>query len=170
MLDLPFGLNLRIATEADTPFMVQLYRTTRQDIQQINQDEEFLTAFINMQFNAQKAGYSQQFPNAIYWVVALHSACIGKITLDFSSDVVHLIDFAIHPTYQNKGYGQAVIKSLQVAAQKVSAPLLISAAKDNYLAIKLYRQLGFNLDDSSPSEMYQRMIWYPDSIKEYSFC
>ena len=44
MLDLPLGLNLRIAAEADTPFLAQLYRTTRQDLQQINQSEEFLDA------------------------------------------------------------------------------------------------------------------------------
>ena len=169
MLDLPLGLNLRIAAEADTPFLAQLYRTTRQDLQQINQSEEFLVAFINMQFNAQKTGYSQQFPNAIYWVVELHDLAIGKVTLDFTSDLVHLIDFAIDPKFQNKGYGQAVVQSLQMAAQKVAAPLLISVAKDNYLAVKLYKQLGFTFDASSPSAMYQRMIWYPESIKQYSF-
>lgn len=169
MLKLPNGLNLRLATPGDTTFMADLYRTTRQDLQHINQDQESINAFINMQFNAQQKSYSQQFPNAIYWVIELHEKPIGKVTLDFSPDVVHLIDFALLPNMQNKGYGQAMIKSLQVAAQKVAAPLLISAAKDNQRAIKLYSQLGFTFEDSSPSPLYQRMVWQPESTKAFSF-
>ncbi len=167
--NLPNGLNLRFAEGKDQSFLHSLYRSTRHDLLLMHQDAELVDAIIAMQFEAQTQGYAQQFPEAIYWIVELNNKCIGKVAVDFSSDCVHIVDLALLPQYQNQGYGQSLISALKDAAKKVATPLLISTAKDNTRALFLYKKMGFILDDSSPSALYQRLIWYPESIKSYSF-
>lgn len=166
--NLPYGLNLRFSEGKDQSFLQELYRSTRSDLLLMHQDEDVVDAVIAMQFEAQAKGYAQQFPNAIYWIVELNATRIGKVTVDFSSECVHIVDLALLPEYQNKGYGQSLVSALKAAAKKVAAPLLISTAKDNTRALFLYKKMGFILDDSSTSVFYQRLIWYPESIKSYS--
>ncbi len=62
MLQLPDGLFVRPATARDQLFLAQLFESTRQDLQLIDQSAEATAALMDLQFRAQTQGYAQQFP------------------------------------------------------------------------------------------------------------
>ncbi|MCX4029330.1 GNAT family N-acetyltransferase [Endozoicomonas sp. SM1973] len=164
-LKLPQGLAIRPAVASDKPFLQSLYHSTRNDLQYINADGEFISELIDQQFQAQKAGYGNMFPNACYFIIEKQQQAIGRITLDFTNEIIHIIDIAFIPEAQGKGYGKGAIQALQVAAGKTCAPLLLSVYANNWTAKNLYLKLGFQIEQSIPP--YERMIWYP-TIKEMS--
>jgi len=159
--DLPHGLGLRPATPADQPFVQTLYASTRDDLRLIDGEQEFVESIIEMQFRAQSMGYGDQHPNAMYFVVEKLGEPIGRVTLDFGPNAVHVVDIAFIRQARGKGYGKAVLQVIQVTAGKLRAPVVLSVAKDNLIARRLYQQLGFQLEETGA--LYDHLIWYPDA-------
>lgn len=156
---LPNGLGLRPAGPADQPFIQSLYASTRQDLWMAEGEPEYIQSVIDMQFNAQSMGYGDQFPNAMYFVVEKLNEPIGRVTIDFDKDLVHIIDIAFVPLARNKGYGTTVIDAIQKVAGQIKAPVLLSVAVTNTQARQLYERMGFSHYQSG--EGYERLIWYP---------
>lgn len=153
------GISLRPATSSDKYFINTLYRSTRDDLRLIDGDEDFVETLIEQQCYAQTLGYENMFPHAFYFIVEKQQQSIGRVTLDFSNDTVHLIDIAFIPEARNKGYGESVLRALQLAAAKSCSSLILSVHQANWTAKKLYKKLGFNIDGSYPP--YERMVWFP---------
>ncbi|WP_163833575.1 GNAT family N-acetyltransferase [Spartinivicinus ruber] len=164
-LKLPQGLVIRPATDADKYFLKLLYHSTRSDLQYINAHGEFISELIAQQYQAQTVGYSNMFPNACYFIIEKQQQSIGRVTLDFTNEVIHVIDIAFILEARGKGYGKGVIQALQIAAGKTCAPLLLSVYANNWAAKNLYLKLGFQVEQSATP--YERMIWYP-TVKEMS--
>ncbi|MBG0758306.1 GNAT family N-acetyltransferase [Vibrio cidicii] len=162
-LILPDGLHVRPSRPTDKPFIENLHREVRQDLQLIEGEQDFIESIVEMQFRAQTQGYGDQFPNAMYFIIEKHHEPIGKATLDFGSNEVRLIDLAFLPKACGLGFGQAVIQSFQKAAAQVGAPMTLSVLRSNIGAKQLYHRLGFELEASKPP--YELLIWYPPAIK-----
>lgn len=160
LASLPEGLGMRPAGPADQPFLASLYSSTRDDLRLIDGEKEFVDSIVDMQFRAQGIGYGHQYPNAMYFIVEKQRDRIGKVTLDFGPNAVHVVDIAFIPAARGKGYGKGVLQAIQMAAGMSKAPVVLSVAKDNYPARQLYTQLGFRLEEAGT--MYDRLIWYPD--------
>ena len=160
---MPYGLGLRPAMPKDQPFLEDLHRTCRDDLQLIEGDKEFVEAIIAMQFNAQNVGYGTQYPNAMYWIVEKQGQNIGKATIDFGSNFVHLVDLAFIPEARGKGFGRAVLESIQHTSKQVGAPMSLSVLQSNVSAKKLYLSLGFVVE--SVSSPYEMLVWYPPAEK-----
>ena len=159
--NLPDGLVLRPANPTDQAFIESLYASTRDDLRLIDGEREFVESIIDMQYRAQTQGYGDQHPNALYFVAEKQGERIGRVTLDFTADRVHIIDIAFVPAVRGKGYGTTVLQAVQQAAATIKAPVSLSVASANLMAKQLYARLGFRIEESS--EMYERMIWYPDA-------
>ncbi len=158
---MPLGLSARPAHPSDNPFIEMLHRSTRQDLQLIEADQDFIDTLIDMQFSAQNIGYGTQFPEAMYWIIEKQQQRIGKASLDFGRNVVHLIDLAFIPEARGKGYGRAVLESFQQTAKQIKAPMSLTVLQTNVVAKKLYHSLGFIVESVSPP--HELMVWYPPS-------
>lgn len=158
---LPSGLRLRPQRDADAPFMAALYNSTRDDLRMAIAENDFIEELIEMQFRAQREGYGQQFPNAMYFIVERHNEPIGRVAVDFGPNEVRMIDLALIPPARNKGLGTDVIRALQAAANKARAPLTITVMKDNPRAALLYTSLGFRIEQQTQS--HALMAWYPQA-------
>ena len=55
-LTIPDGLYLRPSTAADKPFLEKLHHSTRQDLQFIDGEQDFIESIVEMQFKAQTPG------------------------------------------------------------------------------------------------------------------
>ncbi len=157
--NLPDNLGVRPAMAADKPFLETLYHSSRDDLRLANAENDFIESLIEQQFQAQQAGYGDSFPNAMYFIVEKQGERIGKVTIDFGSNEIRLIDFALIKAAQGKGLGRSVIQILQHAAEQSRAPLVLSVLSTNIPAKKLYYTLGFQLHHSDM--MYDLMVWYP---------
>jgi len=128
-ISLPSGLNLRPQRDADAAFVAKLYNSLRDDLRLAVAEADFIEELIEMQFRAQREGYGQQFPNAMYFIVESHHEQIGRVAVDFGQNEVRMIDLALIPAARNKGHGTAVIRALQMAANKVRTPLTLSSCR-----------------------------------------
>jgi len=159
--NLPENLGIRPAMDTDKPFLETLYYSSRDDLRLANAESDFIETLIEQQFQAQQSGYGNTFPNAMYFIVEKHGERIGKVTIDFGSNEIRLIDFALVRAARGKGLGRSIIQILQHAAGQSRAPLVLSVLSTNIPAKKLYYSLGFQLQESDM--MYDLMAWYPSS-------
>ncbi|MDT4329290.1 GNAT family N-acetyltransferase [Methylomonas sp. MED-D] len=155
----PAGLNLRPQRDNDATFLAGLYHSLRDDLRLLDAERDFVEELIEMQFRAQREGYGQQFPNAMYFIIEIHSQAVGRVAVDFGHNEVRLIDLALLPAARNRGHGRAVIRALQQAAGQAHAPLTLVAALDNPGALAFYAKLGFGLARTSDS--HALLVWYP---------
>ncbi len=153
------GVTIRPASSADRTFLETLYHGTREDLRLADAEPEFIDNLINIQFNAQQAGYGEMFPNAMYFVVEKLHELIGRITVDFGSNEIRVIDIAFIPQARGKGFGEIVLRAMQKAAAEARAPLTLTVQPTNFFAKRLYHKLGFHILRAAP--MAEQLIWYP---------
>ncbi|ATD10049.1 GNAT family N-acetyltransferase [Pseudoalteromonas piscicida] len=159
----PDGLYVRPSKPEDKGFLESLHHSTRQDLQLIDGDKDFIESIIEMQFKAQSNGYGDQFPNAMYFIIEKHHERIGKATIDFGNNEVRLIEIALIPQARGLGLGAAVVQSFQQAAAQSGVPMTLSVLQDNYNAKRLYQKLGFKIE--SIKAPYELLIWYPPALR-----
>lgn len=153
------GLHIRPARGSDQPFLEQLYRETREDLRLLDAETDFIESLIEMQMHAQTAGYGTAYPDALYYIVEKHGERIGRVTVDFGANEIHVLDLALIRPARNLGYGAAVLNAVQLAAAKVMAPVSLSVDHHNLRAKQFYFRLGFRCEAvQGPAE---RWAWYP---------
>ena len=100
--------------EGDAAFLSRLYCDTRRNEVAAwgwapAQEELFLT----MQFDAQRRGYRQRYPNAVGRIVRIAETDAGRLLVNEESSAMHLIDIALLEEYRNRGIGTHLIHELQ---------------------------------------------------------
>ncbi|MET0968515.1 MAG: GNAT family N-acetyltransferase [Tardiphaga sp.] len=109
---------------------------------------QMLSAMLDQQFRAQKAGLSHISPDAGEFLIARDNAPVGRVVVDLASDAtgitLRLIDIAIVETARGQGIGSDVIGTFARAAQAQRATsMTLSVLKTNSRARQLYERLGF---------------------------
>lgn len=160
---LPAGLAIRPERSADKGFIENLYRATREDLRLLDAEPDFIEALIEMQFKAQRQGYGDQHPDAMYFIVESHFEPVGRLALSMGPNEVRIIDIAFLPAARGKGFGKGVIQALQMTAQKVPAPLTLLVMHGNVQAARLYASLGFRPEQQNDTHVL--MVWYPQADK-----
>lgn len=158
---LPAELHLRPQRDGDQVFLASLFESTRGELRLIDAAPDFIEELIELQFRAQREGYGAQFPNAMYFIVEWQGQSVGRAAVDFGPNEIRLIDLALLPAARGKGLGANVIRALQMAAAKASAPLTLTVAQNNPRAAQLYAGLGFHLEAHSPT--HALLAWYPQA-------
>jgi len=102
----------------------------------------------------------------MYFIIEKQQQPVGKATIDFSDNLVHLIDIALIPQARGQGFGKAILQSFQHCAAQIAAPMLLSVELHNNIAKQLYQSLGFTTKSVQPP--YERMIWYPPALRSFS--
>lgn len=155
------GISIRPARASDQPFIASLFRSTRDDLQMLNAEQGFIDALIDQQHEAQMQGYGDQFPNAMYFIVEKINEPIGRVTIDFGSNEVRIVDLALIPAARGKGFGSSILRGIQQAAGVTGAPVTLSVQANNIGAQQLYARLGFQLTEIG--EMHHMMSWFPSA-------
>lgn len=154
------NVRLRPATTADQAQLSQLFHQTRNFIHEyLDAEYDYKQSLIEQQESFRTIGYQNQYPNALDFVIEHQNTFVGRVTLDFSAERIHLIDIALIKDAQGKGFGEAVIKDIQAAASSSGAPVSLSLSIENIYAYKLYRKMGFITE--SQHGAFQRMTWHP---------
>jgi ribosomal protein S18 acetylase RimI-like enzyme len=139
------GLAFRVATDADLPFMSQVYASTRaEELALTSWAEAQKTAFLDMQFRAQHAHYQQHYPQADWLVVMSGAEDIGRLYIERWPSQHRIIDIAFLPAHRRKGFGAALLSDLIDEASAVGKAVSVHVEKHNR-AMQLYRRLGFTV-------------------------
>ena len=138
------AIELRPVRASDEGFLLRVFSSTREPERYVAhwEDEEW-SAFVRMQFDAQRRHYQTHFPDAKHRVVLRDGEPVGRIWVLRTRDEIRLLDVAILPEHRGCGIGTYLIRSLQADARAAGVPLRHSVELDNRGARRLYERLGF---------------------------
>jgi ribosomal protein S18 acetylase RimI-like enzyme len=154
-------LFLRPATSDDDAFSFQVYASTRADeMAAVPWTDEQKHAFLEMQFNAQRASYLQNRPQAEWLIVVRDEQPIGRMIVDRSADAICLMDIALLPEHRNAGIGSKFIKELMDEAEASGKKMTLHVESYNP-AFRLYTRFGFK--EVREEGFYLAMEWSPGS-------
>ncbi|GAB4527171.1 MAG: GNAT family N-acetyltransferase [Roseibium sp.] len=137
------GIAYRGIHDGDLPFLIALYRSTREsELARTPWSEDQKQAFIGMQFQAQHQHYQTHYPNALWLIVERNGQAVGRLYLERWSGEHRIIDIALLPEVRGGGIGNAILLDLIDEANAAGKSLSIHVEKENP-AMRLYRRLGF---------------------------
>lgn len=153
------GLTCRPMTGDDLPFLFGLYAATRsEEVAGTGWPPETQVAFLRQQFDAQHHHYTTYYPDADWWVVEQEGAAVGRLYVEEWPSQFRIIDIALMPEAQGKGFGTALITDLFERARGNGKNVSIHVEKNNP-AMRLYHQLGFT--KAEDKGVYDLMEWSP---------
>jgi ribosomal protein S18 acetylase RimI-like enzyme len=155
------GLALRPETEADVPFLFQLYASTRREelAPLTDWSEAQKIAFLESQFAAQRQHYLIHYANSAFDIIERHGVPAGRLYVDRQERTLLIVDIALLPAWRGRGLGTALIETLFAEARVAGKEVSISVEKYNP-AQRLYRRLGFR--PYAEDDVYWFMYWSPD--------
>jgi len=163
--DLPAGVTLRPITDADLPFLAELYASTRrEEVAKTPWSEEERESFLRWQFEAQHQHYREHYPDCAFEVIELSppeggpSVPVGRLYVDRWESEIRLVDIALLPAHRGHGIGSALLSRLLAEGRASGKPVSIHVESNNP-ALHLYRRLGFEHVDSNG--VYYLMRWTP---------
>jgi len=156
------GLSLRPETDADLPFLMQIFASTRaEELTLIPWTEDEKRAFLVHQFSAQRKHYRSYFPDAAYDVLERDGTPIGRLYVDERQTRVHILDIALMPDWRGDGVGTAIIGAIQDYAGGRGKGADIFVERINP-AKSLYDRMGFKV--IREEEIYLEMDWTPNGV------
>ena len=153
------GLSRRPEADADEAFLRALYAGIRApELAPLPWDEAARAAFLRQQFDAQRAHYRREFPQAAFDVLLRGGSPVGRLYLDRSGPEWHLLDIALTPEQRGRGLGTALLRALLAEAGEAGKPVLLHVETFNP-ARRLYDRLGFL--PLGGDGVYLPMVWTP---------
>jgi GNAT superfamily N-acetyltransferase len=142
-LDLPAGVTLRPAIDADLPFLCRLYASTREEeLASTDWPQEQKDAFLRQQFEAQHAWYREQYAGASFDVVEVDGEPAGRLYVDRWPREVRIVDISLLPQHRGRGLGGTLLAALFAEADAAGKPVSVHVERFNP-ALRLYGRLGF---------------------------
>jgi [ribosomal protein S18]-alanine N-acetyltransferase len=84
--------------------------------------------------------------NDCYALWTFNNILAGYLVLMDVIDETHLLNIAVKPDLQNKGFGGILIKkTIEIARNKLHTSVLLEVRPSNFSALRLYEKFGFYL-------------------------
>ena len=152
------GISLRAETDDDIGFIRGLYASTRATEMAYLQHlgEAQVSAFINMQFEAQRAHYREHYPGARFDVIEFDGQAIGRLYLAEVENEIRLMDIVLLPEMRNRGIGGDLTRAVLAFARGTGWKVTLHVEEENP-AKRLYDRLGFEV--VGEQTFYKKMAW-----------
>jgi ribosomal protein S18 acetylase RimI-like enzyme len=153
------GLALRPATEADEPFLLRVYASTREEeLALVPWTDEQKSAFVGMQFAAQSAHYATHYAGMSADVVLVDGDPAGRLLVARWATEIRIVDVTLLPAFRGRGAGGELVAELMDEATEMAKRLSVHVERENR-ARGLYERLGFR--PVGDAGVYLRMEWDP---------
>jgi ribosomal protein S18 acetylase RimI-like enzyme len=137
------GVTYRTMTEADLPFVAELYASTRrEEVAQTGWPREVREAFLAQQHRAQHSDYSRNYADAEWLIVEHGGEPVGRLYWRERPGAFEVIDISLLPAARGRGIGGAILRDGLEQARAAGKPVTIYVEKMNR-ARRLYERLGF---------------------------
>ena len=135
-------VTLRPATDADAPFLRDVYASTRtEELAQVDWTDEQKAAFLSSQFAAQDAHY-RGYPGATFEVVLVDGQPVGRCYVARWAEELRVVDISVLPEHRGQGIGRELLGDLLAEAARTGVKVSVHVEKLNR-ARTLYERLGF---------------------------
>lgn len=151
--------SLHPAVASDRPFLVELYAVTRAaELSIVPWTDEQRGTFLDLQFRAQDNDYHSRYPTASFDVVLADGEPVGRLYVDRSEELIHLIDIAVIASWQHRGIGTVLLADLLDEAMRSDRSVVLFV--DSASPVRAwYERLGFAA--SGEHGIYTQMTWRP---------
>jgi ribosomal protein S18 acetylase RimI-like enzyme len=150
---------LRAETGEDEALSLAIYGATRADeMAMVSWTDEQKQGFLRMQFEAQRAHYRAQMPDADYSIVEVGGEAVGRLYVDRRADEIRIVDVALLPHARGKGIGKALLDPILEEARARGLRVSLHVEPDNP-ARAWYDRLGFEVVGEAGA--YLKMEWSP---------
>lgn len=158
------ALQWRRETSADRDFLLRLFIAIRGP--EFKELPDILRlSLLEQQFCMQWSSYLNRYSNDGFGILEHHGETIGKLYLAEDQTGIHIVDIALLPEWQNRGFGTSVLKHLCDLAAQNGSTLTLSVFASNP-ALSLYHRIGFR--EIAQSAGYLQMQWHPYSAQPHS--
>lgn len=153
-----FGVNYRVMTDGDLPFVAALYATTRaEEVAVTGWPPAVQAAFLDQQHRAQHAHYRSAYPDGEWLLIEQAGEPVGRLYLARQDGALLIVDISLLPALRGSGLGTAILTDLLGSE---SGPVELHVEYRNP-ARRLYERLGFALVDEEEGAIHHRMIRPP---------
>jgi ribosomal protein S18 acetylase RimI-like enzyme len=153
----PVALTFRQVGPDDEPLLFALFAAIRSEELQLGAwDPAQRAHMLQMQFEAQRAGYRLQFPGASERLILHDEVPVGWVVVDRDGPDLHGIDIALLPAERSRGIGSQIICNLQQEAAADGRAMVITVQRFNQRALALYARLGFEVINETDLHIVMR--------------
>ena len=139
------GISYRPFTDADLPFVSELYASTRlEELAVTGWPPELQAGFLAQQAAAQHNHYSTHFADAEWLIIEREGRPIGRLYLRESTGNLHIADISLLPDSRGLGIGGAILADILDQARSGARDVTIHLERNNP-ARSLYARLGFEI-------------------------
>jgi ribosomal protein S18 acetylase RimI-like enzyme len=139
------GIHFRPIVEADRPFLLDLYASTREsELAPVPWPPEAKRAFLAQQFAAQHNYYHEVYKDSDFLLILHGDDSIGRIYVHRMPGKICVVDIALLPQHCGQGIGTALLTELIDEARATSCEINLHVEPNNP-AQRLYARLGFEL-------------------------
>lgn len=111
----------------------------------------------------QRTNFLKEWEESITELIHHDGENAGYLQIRPEPDHHYLLGISIHPDFQGRGLGTAVMETLQQRAALQQFPLRLSVFRTNPRVIAFYQRLGFRTE--AETETGCRMVWEPPAVR-----
>lgn len=108
---------------------------------------------------AQEAFFRRSYRSDTVQLVLVEGRNAGLLHVERERSDLFLANIQIHPAFQNRGLGSAVIRTVLDSARSLQLPVRLQVLQVNRAAQQLYLRLGFTVATQTPTHVVMR--WMP---------
>jgi ribosomal protein S18 acetylase RimI-like enzyme len=154
-------VTLRPAVPADKDLLIELYASSRPDMDLVPWELAAKTEFFRSQFEIRARWYAIRWPSAEHFIIHVEGNDAGSLITDRSGESIVVVDIVVEPTHRRKGIARSMIGILQDEAEAFGRPIELKVDKLNAAARNLYDRSGFETLDEDATLL--RLRWHPRS-------
>ncbi len=152
-------LTRRPITDADLPFLAEVYASTRaEEMANSGWTPEAILAFLMEQFHLQHHHYQTHYRGTAFELLLVDGVPAGRLYVARWSQELRIVDIALLPIHQGRGYGRQLMMELLDEADRTGKCLSLHVEQNNRV-LAWYRRLGFREVDTHG--VYYRMERQP---------
>ena len=152
---------LRPREASDDDFLLELFRTTRPELEAAPLPLAAREQLIGTQWRAQEAQHRTAYPRALDTIVVRAGRPVGRLLRDDTGSEIRILDLAVHPAHRGRGIGTRLLRAVCADAAARGVPVRLSVLAHNP-AHRLYLREGFGPSQrpgDQPAAPYVELEW-----------
>ncbi len=97
----------------------------------------------SMQMRAQTESYRARFPHARRLIAESDGRAYGRLIVEREERDLYIVDIAVHPDAQNRGFGGATVAAVQRSAAAAGLGVRALVMPHNGPSLAMFRRCGF---------------------------
>lgn len=134
-------VTLRPERDEDRPLLEELFADSR-SAELAHLPGPARAEFVRLQVTVRESGWRSERPAAEHLVVELGGRPVGRLLVDRSPEVVHVVDVALLPDCRGRGIGTELLRPVLADADATGRRCELTVDHGNP-AGRLYERLGF---------------------------